>query len=173
MKILIIITQGDVGGAQMYVLNLARYIKANNIEVHIGLGEEGKFLKSELDKSQIEYTYFKSLKRTHNPLKNLYFISELKKFLNKNNFDAVHFNSSNALFGAIGAKLAKNKPRTIFTIHGLSLLDPRYETSKIVKTVYKLLFKFLLLFVDEKIFVCKENLEFDKKIKLVKDSNLI
>ena len=173
MKILIIITKGDVGGAQMYVLNLARYIKANNVDVHIGLGEEGKFLKSELDKSQIKYTYFQSLKRTHNPLKNLYFISEIKKFLNKNNFDAVHFNSSNALFGAIGAKLTKNKPKTIFTLHGLSLLDPNYETSKIVKTVYELLFKFLLCFIDEKIFVCKDNLEFAKKIKLVKNGNLI
>jgi len=172
MKILICITHGNVGGATNSVFWLAKGLKENGIEVKVGFGE-GKYLKEKLEKEKIEFVNFKWLKRTHNPLYNLFFIFEIKKFLDKEKFDICHFNSTNALFGAISAKISKSKPKTIFTIHGLSILDPNYKKNFWLKPIYWLIFKFLLSFVDVPVFVSNENLEDARKLKLVKNGVVI
>ncbi|MGC8776278.1 MAG: glycosyltransferase, partial [Minisyncoccia bacterium] len=115
----------------------------------------------------IPYINFKWLKRTSNPFANLFFIFELKKFLDKEKFDIVHFNSTNALFGVIGTKISKFQPKTVFTFHGLSVLDPNYKKYNPIKIIYWLIFKFLLYFVDLPIFVSYHNLEITKKIHLI------
>ncbi|MEM2772652.1 MAG: glycosyltransferase, partial [Candidatus Pacearchaeota archaeon] len=158
-------TQGVVGGATNSVYFLAKGLKEKNIDVKVGFGE-GEYLREKLEKENISYINFKWLKRTHNPLVNLFFIFEIKKFLDKEKFDVVHFNSTNALFGSIGAKFSKSKPKTIFTFHGLSILDPYYQKNKILKIIYWFVFKFLLLFIDIPVFVSNHNLEITKRMKL-------
>jgi len=172
MKALICITHGNIGGATNFVFWLAKELKERGIEVKIGFGE-GEYLKEKLEKEKIEFVNFKWLKRTHNPLYNLFFIFEIKKFLDKEKFDVCHFNSTNALFGAVGAKISKSKPKTIFTIHGLSILDPNYKKNFWLKPIYWLIFKFLLSFVDVPVFVSNKNLEYAKKLKLVKNGVVI
>jgi glycosyltransferase involved in cell wall biosynthesis len=172
MKILLVITKAEVGGAQMSVLNLARELKARGHEITVGFGD-GDFLPAELDKEQIAYVRFRNLKRTHNPLTNLFFIAEIKKFLVGRNFSTAHFNSSNALFGAIGVKLADRKIKTIFTFRGMSVLDEHYKKNGFLKIIYYWLFKFLLLFVDQPVFVCRENLEKFGQGRLTKKGILI
>jgi glycosyltransferase involved in cell wall biosynthesis len=171
MKVLICITHGNIGGATNFVFWLAKGLK-KSVEVKVGFGE-GEYLKEKLEKEKIEFLNFKWLKRTHNPLSNLFFIFEIKKFLDKEKFDICHFNSTNALFGAIGAKISKSKPKTVFTIHGLSILDPNYEKNFWLKPIYWLIFKFLLSFVDVPVFVSNKNLENMKKLKLVKNGVVI
>ncbi len=158
MKILLVITKAVVGGAQTSVLNLAREMKRRGHEVTVGFGD-GDWLPLELDKAKIAYYRFRNLKRTHNPLANLFFIGEIAGYLRRKDFSAVHFNSSNALPGAIGAKLAGRKIRTIFTFRGMSMLDEHYRTNPIKKFAYRLFFKFCLLFVDAPVFVSRENWE--------------
>jgi glycosyltransferase involved in cell wall biosynthesis len=165
MKVLIVITQGVVGGATNSVYFLAKGLKEKNIDVKVGFGE-GEYLKEKLEKENIPYINFKWLKRTHNPLVNLFFIFEIKRIFDKEKFDVVHFNSTNALFGAVGVKISRSKPKTIFTFRGLSILDPYYQKNKILKIIYWFVFKFLLLFVDIPVFVSKHNLEIAEKIKL-------
>jgi len=172
MKILICITHGNIGGATNSVFWLAKGFKERGVEVKVGFGE-GEYLKEKLEKEKIDFVKFKWLKRTHNPLSNLFFIFEIKKFLDKEKFDVCHFNSTNALFGIIGAKLSKSKPKTIFTFRGLSVLDPNYKKSWHLKIIYWLVFKFLLFFVDIPVFVSKNNLETAKKMKLVKNGIVI
>jgi glycosyltransferase involved in cell wall biosynthesis len=172
MKVLIIITHGNVGGATNFVFWLAKGLKEKEVKVNVGFGE-GEYLKEKLKKEKIEFVNFKWLKRTHNPLSNLFFIFEIKKFLDKEKFDICHFNSTNALLGAIGAKISKSKPKTVFTIHGLSILDPNYKKNLWLKPIYWLIFKFLFHFIDIPVFVAKKNLEVAKKIKLVKDGVII
>jgi glycosyltransferase involved in cell wall biosynthesis len=172
MKTLIVITHGNVGGATNFVFWLAKGLKEKGGEVKVGFGE-GEYLKEKLEKEKIDFVNFKWLKRTHNPLSNLFFIFEIKKFLDKEKFDVCHFNSTNALFGAIGAKISKSKPKTVFTIHGLSILDPSYKKNLWLKPIYWLIFKFLLSFVDVPVFVSNKNLEDAKKLKLVKDGVVI
>jgi glycosyltransferase involved in cell wall biosynthesis len=172
MKILICITHGNVGGATNFVFWLAKGLKEKGVEVKVGFGE-GEYLKERLEKEKIEFVNFKWLKRTHNPLLNLFFIFEIKKFLDKEKFDVCHFNSTNALFGAIGAKISNSKPKTVFTIHGLSILDPNYKKNLWLKPIYWLIFKFLLSFVDIPVFVSSKNLEDAKKLKLAKNGIVI
>jgi glycosyltransferase involved in cell wall biosynthesis len=172
MKVLIVITHGNIGGATNFVFYLVKGLKEKGAEIKVGFSE-GEYLKEKLKKEKIEFVNFKWLKRTHNPLSNLFFIFEIKKFLDKEKFDICHFNSTNALFGAIGAKISKSKPKTIFTIHGLSILDPNYKKNFWLKPIYWLIFKFLLSFVDVPVFVSKKNLEDAKKLKLVKDGVVI
>lgn len=171
-KVLIIVTKGGVGGAQMSVLNLAKKLKDLDEEVWVGFGD-GDFLKNELAKLGIPFHQFKNLKRTHDPLANLFFVYEMQTFLDKNNFQVVHFNSSNSLFGAIGAKLAKRKTKTVFTLRGLSLLDKNYQTNPILKYFYFWLFKFLLSFIDVKVFVSRHNYEYAEATNLIKNGEVI
>lgn len=171
MKILITITKGDIGGAQIVVLNMAKALKERGHIVVVGMGE-GEFLKNKLEEIKIPIHIFKSLKRTNNPLKNLKFIFEMKKYIDKEKFDVVHFNSSNALLGAIGAKISKNKPKTVFTFHGLSILDNNYSNT-ISKAIYWIIFKFLLIFVDKNIFVSYDNLENAQKIRLIEYGDVV
>jgi glycosyltransferase involved in cell wall biosynthesis len=170
MKILIVITHGKIGGATNFVFWLAKGLKEKGVDVKVGFGE-GEYLKEKLEKEKIDYVNFKWLKRTHNPLANLFFIFEIKNFLKKEKFDVVHFNSTNTLFGTIGAKLTKTK--TVFTFHGLSILDPYYKKHLLLKPIYWFVFKFLLLFVDVPVFVSKDNLEYAQKIKLTKKGVVI
>jgi glycosyltransferase involved in cell wall biosynthesis len=89
-------------------------------------------------------------------------------FLNSYEFDIVHINSSNALFASLGAKKSKNKPKTVFTFRGMSMLDPNYRDSSFKKFIYKKVFKFLLQYVDAPVFVSQHNLELAEKEGLVK-----
>ncbi len=171
-KVLIVVTKAEMGGAQTFALNLARGLKQNNTNLIVGFGE-GEFLKAELEKSKIPCMIFQTLKRTKNPLLNLKFIFEIKKFIENEKIDVVHFNSSNSLFGAVGAKLAKSKPRTIFTFHGLSVLDPNYQTNLVFKLCYRLIFKFLLKFIDQAVFVSQTNLEYAQKNQIAKNGVVI
>jgi len=172
MKVLIVITHGNIGGATNSVFYLAKGLKDKGVNVKVGFGE-GEYLKEKLEKEKIEFVNFKWLKRTHNPFSNLFFIFEIKKFLDKEKFDICHFNSTNALFGAIGAKISKSKPKTVFTFRGLSILDPNYKKYLWLKPIYWLIFKFLLFFIDIPVFVSQRNLEDAKKIKLIKKGIVI
>jgi glycosyltransferase involved in cell wall biosynthesis len=167
MKILLVITKAVVGGAQTSVLNLAREMKQRGHEVTVGAGD-GNWLLEELAKENIAFVRFKNLRRTHNPLAGLFFIFEIKKFLQENfppyeggseggRFTAVHFNSSNALFGALGAKLADKKIKTVFTFRGMSMLDEHYQINTFLRLIYLCFFKFFLFFVDVPVFICQEN----------------
>lgn len=172
MKILIIITKGEVGGAQMSVLNLARNLKQRGNEVFVGFGE-GNFLKNELKKEDIDFKQFKNLKRTHNIFSNIFFVNEVRRFLNKNKFDVVHINSSNALFASLGAKLASIKPKVIFTFRGMSMLDDNYKLGLVENTIYSYFFKFFLKFVDIPVFVSRENLEKARNSNLTQKGVLV
>lgn len=172
MKILLVITKGEIGGAQMVALNLATGLKAQGADVMVGVGQES-FLTAELSKKYIPVVIFKNLKRTFNPIRSIASFFEFKKFLDKNTFDAIQLNSSNSLFAAMAGKLAKNKPKILFTFHGLSYLDPGSDKNWLVKKMFTLAFQTLLRFVDEKIFVCQANLDEAKKIGLVKNGTVI
>jgi glycosyltransferase involved in cell wall biosynthesis len=172
MKILLVITKGEIGGAQVAVLNIAKQLRLKGMDVGIGSGE-GAYLAQEAAKSDIPIIRFKWLKRTHNPLINIFYINELRKFLNHNRYDAVHFHSSNALIGGLGARWSKNSPKTVFTFHGLSMLDENYEAGKAVKYFYYLYFKFFLSYIDKKIFVCQRDYDAARKQKLVSAGTVI
>jgi glycosyltransferase involved in cell wall biosynthesis len=158
MKILLVITKAEIGGAQTFILSLARDLKKNGCEVAVAFGE-GDYLPDELKKEDIPFFRLHNLKRSKNIFSTFLFIKELKELINKESFDIVHLNSTNTLSGVFAAKLSRVKPKTIFTVHGLSVFDPEYKASKLLKTIFKTYFKFFLRFVNKIVFVSEYNLK--------------
>jgi glycosyltransferase involved in cell wall biosynthesis len=172
MKILLVITKADIGGAQAFVLNLAKGLKEVGKDVSVAFGE-GDYLPQELEKEGIRYYTLNNLKRSKNPLKLIYYIKELRDLVKKEGFDVIHLNSTNALPGAMATSLISKRIKTVFTVHGLSVLDKNYEASKVTKFIFRLYFKFLLIFIDETVFVSKYNKEEAEKMKIVKEGHVI
>ena len=166
MKILIVITKAEIGGAQVFALNLAKGLKKLGEEVVVA-GGPGEFLPEALKQENIHFHRFEYLKRSLNPLNSLKFLKELKDYTKEGNFDLVHLNSTNALLGAWSLdnlkKKNNNKPKVVFTVHGLSLLDERYKGNRIIKYLYKLFFKLAFKKLDKIFFVSKNNLEFAER----------
>lgn len=172
MKILLVITKSEIGGAQVFILNLAKSLKklGNNVEVVAG---DGNYLFEELEKKEIKYHYLNSLKRNFNITKSLYFIYDLYRLLMKNKYDIVHLNSSNTLIGAISARLLSKRPKIVFTFHGLSILDKNYRVNSLIKYLTKLYYKMLLKLVDGSVFVSQYNYDEMKEVGVVKKSKVI
>lgn len=174
MKILFLITKAEVGGAQVFVANLIKGLKdkSNDIIPTIACGD-GDFLFDFSRKEKIDFYKLDDLKRTFNFKTNIRFFLNFYKFIKKNKFDVVHLNSTNTLLGAISVKLANKKIKTIFTVHGLSILDKNYKINFIKRFIFKSFFKFCFLFIDEVVFVSENNLKLAKSIGLIKNANLI
>ena len=67
-KILIAITKGEIGGAQVFVRNLAFGLKKDGFDVTVALGREhGDFLESELPRADIKLHTFYNLSRSFSP----------------------------------------------------------------------------------------------------------
>jgi glycosyltransferase involved in cell wall biosynthesis len=172
-KILIAITKGEIGGAQVFVRNLAFGLKKNGFDVTVALGSEhGDFLESELPRADIKLHFFNNLSRSFSPLRNFFLILEVRRYLKENPFDIVQLNSSNALFVALAAKLIKKSPKTIFTHHGLSFFDPR-STNLLGGFLIKISFKFLSLFVDKNVFVSERNFQDAINMNLIKKERAV
>ena len=172
MKVLMVITHGNIGGATNVVIDLAQGLKSRGVDVAVGFSE-GEYLSKKLIESGIPRFKFKNIKRSSNPLSALAFIFEIKNLAKKERFDVVQFNSSNSLPGVLGVKLADKKIKTIFTVHGLSVLDKNYQSFFLLKYAYRLFFRFFLSFVDVPVFVSTSNLEEAKKMKLVEGGEVI
>ncbi len=157
MKILLVITKAEIGGAQAFVLNLARGLAKSGLQVAVAAGEGG-FLSEELIKAKIDFFRLKSLKRSHNPFFVFRFIKELTKLIDKEEFDVLHLNSTNTLPGVLAARLAKRQPRTVFTVHGLSVLDPKYDAPRFLRSSFRAYFRFFFRYTDKIVFVSRYNL---------------
>ncbi len=166
MKILIVITKSELGGAQVFALNLARGLKANGEDVTVA-GGPGEYLPAELEKSGIPFHLLKKLERSRNPLKALGFMAELKAYAAAEKFEIVHLNSTNALLGVWGLDSLKPKPRVVFTVHGLSLLDSGHAAMKTMKAAYRWFFKAAFRNLDALVFVSRLNQEFALKTGLL------
>ncbi|TSD02420.1 MAG: glycosyltransferase, group 1 family, partial [Parcubacteria group bacterium Athens0714_24] len=167
MKILFLVTSADIGGAQRNVLFNAKKLKKEGKEVLVGAGKAG-WLSKEIEKVGVPFFLFKNFKRSLNPIWSLFFIFELRKFVKRNNITVINFNGSNSLLSVFGLWGFKSKPKTIFTVHGLSYLSPGFKKSKIVKILVWLSMKITIPFMDEIIFVCNYDLETAQKLHLIK-----
>ena len=172
MKILIVITKSEIGGAQVFVLNLARSLQKLGYEVVIGAGE-GNYLFEELRKNNVPSLFLHSLKRNFSLFNSIYFLYEFYLLLKNKKYDIVHMNSSNALLGAIVAYFIPKRPKLVFTMHGLSLLDKNHKGNYFIKLMTRIYFKVLLGIIDEIVFVSKHNYEQCLEMNIVKSAEVI
>ena len=142
-KILYIVTQSKWGGAQKYVLDMAKYFSQEN-EVHIAYGEVKNahpYFLSACQKLNIKTIAIPYLVRNIDLAKDYLAIIEIAKLLGKENYDLIHLNSSKVgLLASLSAKyyalnLLNTKIRIVYTAHGFVFNEP---LSKIRKKIYKL-----------------------------------
>jgi len=172
-KVLMLITKGEIGGAQVFVRDLAIEFKKNDIDITVGIGpDDNNFLKQELKEEKIPSVTFYNLSRTLSPFRNFFFVLEIWKYLKDNKFNVLHLNSSNTLFATVATLFLREKPYIVFTHHGLSYLDPNSKKS-FQKIIFKLIFRALLPIVDKNIFVTESNYKTALLSGLVKDGVVI
>lgn len=176
MKVLYLITKSEIGGAQIFVANLSRKISDSAHQVVIVFGSSG-YLSDFAQNNNIDFRIVKGLEKSSNPFNLIKFLFNFYRLVKELKPDVVHLNSSNALLGVLAVKLANRKIKTVFTVHGLSVLDPNYHKkglkSLIFRFLAKLFFKFNFLFVDEIVFVSQNNIDFALKNKIVKSAKLV
>ncbi len=140
-KILFIITQGELGGAQRYVFDLATTLAGTNphqsplklrgeekgsYEVLVAVGNESPALKNSLTANGMIVQELRYLKRNIHPVYDILAVWELNKLIQQFQPDIIHLNSSKAgVIGSLAAKLAR-KRNVIFTAHGFAFLEPNH-----------------------------------------------
>lgn len=158
MSILYIITQADGGGAQKYVLALAKHFNG-----WIACGGEKTALFLEAAKLNIPTFKLKHLKRDISPWHDLWAIFEIKNLIKKLKPDIVHLNSTKAGFlGSIAGRLAGAK--VVFTAHGFRFLEPLFPASQ---WFYRGIEKFAGYFRDYIIAVSKADKNSALQYKLI------
>ena len=124
MKILYIITQADGGGAQKYVLSLAKHFRGS-----IAAGNEAKKLFDDARNLQLKTYNLKHLKRDINPWHDFWAMWEIRNLIKNMRPDIVHLNSTKAgilgSFACIGLKT-----KVLFTAHGFRFLEPLSHPAK-------------------------------------------
>lgn len=172
MKILLVVTKSEIGGAQVFALNLARGLKARGLDISVA-GGPGDYLPSELAAAAIPFHRLARLERSYNPFKSLGFIKELRDYVRTNQFDIVHLNSSHTLVGVWGLVKLKPRPRLVFTVHGLSVLAPSHHALTWLKAIYRFFFKKAFTQIDSLVFISQADLTEAKRQKLMDQGILI
>ena len=150
MTLLILLTRADTGGAQTHVLDLATGAHKHGLDVVVVAGHPG-WLAERLCEQGIRFIPLRFLKRSWNPLRALVALVEIWTVVCRVKPDVIHSHSLAAMLGLTRA----NRHRTVFTIHGLSVLDRGWVGSAMLKPIYVWLFDHLARSVGRIIFVCR------------------
>lgn len=158
-KVLYIITKSVWGGAQRYVYDLAINLPRDKFEPIVAAGGSGP-LFNKLKEANIRTIVIPGLERDINIVKELKSFWHLVKILFAEKPEIVHLNSSKT--GCIGAIavfiykiiLWRNKPITVFTVHGWSFLEPRPRWQN--KIIY-LISRISSVFQDKIILICTKD----------------
>jgi glycosyltransferase involved in cell wall biosynthesis len=128
MKILIVITGADIGGAQRHVMQQVTWFTANGNVVEVVTGEEGP-LVDWLIARNIAVTII-PIKRTIQAVADWRAFLTLSKHIKQNSYDIVHCHSSKAgIIGRLAAFVNRTK-KIVFTAHGFVFTDPTLSKKK-------------------------------------------
>lgn len=166
-KILYLITQSELGGAQRYVFDLANNLKSE-FDITVAFGEPGENgeLARMLKENNIEYFVLPHLKRRISPINDFIALKEIIDLFKKLQPDIIHLNSSKiSILGSLAAyynsKLKIKNSKIIYTVHGWVFNEPQPVW---LKQFYFWSEKITAHFKDKLICVS----EFDRQIALEK-----
>ncbi len=129
INLLYVITKLELGGAQKQLLSLIRHLDKNRFRLFLFTTEDGLLLPEALSINGLTIKKSICLERPINPLKDLFALIEIYRFIKKNNIEIVHTHSSKAgILGRLAARVAKVRI-ILHTVHGWSFNDyqPRAE----------------------------------------------
>lgn len=135
-KILFVITQSELGGAQHFLVELINGLPPEHFECSVVVGNDGDgALKSALP-SKTKYIVATTLRRNPNMFSDFASLFELRKIYRTQNPDIIFLNSSKAGFnGSWAASALPNRlPNTtvIYRIGGWSFNDPQPRWKRIL-----------------------------------------
>lgn len=123
-KILYIITQSELGGAQKYIYDLAINLRQEH-EISVAFGEQGDKgeLAQKLKEKNIKYHSISNLRRSISPWSDFLATLEIRGLIKKIKPDIIHLNSSKiSILGSLASIGAKSK--LIYTAHGWVFNEP-------------------------------------------------
>ena len=134
-KVLYVITQAEMGGAQRYLYDLATSSDAQNYDISVAIGQgQDQSLINELKGKNIITYQIKHLVRQVSPLNDILAIFELRKIYKRIKPDVIHLNSSKA--GVLGSlanhTIAKISYNIVYTAHGWVFNEPMNKIKKIL-----------------------------------------
>ena len=130
-KVLYLITKATWGGAQRYVLDLAKAMRDAGHDVAVAYGAPGRLVE-ELEAAGIRAIALSDVGRDISLARDLRAFKNLLALLNAERPDVLHVNSSKAGgLGALAGRLAR-VPRVIFTAHGWAWNEGRPFWQKLI-----------------------------------------
>ncbi|MBO5832086.1 MAG: glycosyltransferase [Alistipes sp.] len=113
MKIMLVITRSELGGAQSVVVQLANYLSACHDVVLVAGEGDGKMW--DMVSERVTREHCPHLQRSISLKSDILAIRELHKIYKRHKPDVVHLHSSKA--GTLG-RLGFPRKRTVYTVHG-------------------------------------------------------
>jgi len=158
VRILELITLGEIGGAQTVLVDLLKGFSERNysteIDVVCGAGNYLPHALSSWFKGNV--IQMPCLTRNINPYQDIKTLLKLKKLFEKRRYDIVHCHSSKASWlGRLAASWA-GAPRISMTVHGLSF---RPGQALLLRKLYKMIEKITLPLASDYIFVSPADME--------------
>jgi len=155
-KILYLITQSELGGAQRYVFDLANNLR-NDYIIEVAFGEQRNngILAKKLNDNKIPHYTIPHLKRAISPINDLLALIKIIKLIRDTRPDIIHLKSSKiSILGSLAGIFSRAK--IIYTVHGWVFNEPLPIWKKLF---YRYAEKFTALFKD--IIICVS--EFDRQ----------
>jgi len=125
-RILFIVTQSELGGAQQFILQFISQVEKDTYAIDVAVGADGNgSLTRALTDLGIPVFTLPALKRNLNPIFDIQAIFQIKKLIRKLKPDTLFLNSSKAGFiGAWAAQSCQPRPKVIYRIGGWTFNDP-------------------------------------------------
>ena len=169
-KILFVSTKSVWGGAQKYVYDLAVNLPKETFEATVAAGGRG-LLKKKVEEAGIPYIEIENFERDVKIVKEILAFFELVRLFKKMKPDIIHLNGSKAgTIGALAARLQWQKPKIVFSTHGLPYFEkrPRWQNFLIYLTL-----KFACLLQNTVVAISQFDYEHALKHNLVASSKLV
>ncbi len=132
-KILFVVTQSELGGAQRYILEVASRLNEGKYQVKVAAGQQGGgHLFEKLNKIGVKNLALRHMERVPSLSQIFRGIGELTALFREENPDIVFFCSTTAgLVGSAAVFFSQNRNfKVIYRIGGWSFLDPRPAIQK-------------------------------------------
>lgn len=162
LRILLTIDEASLGGGQMHVLLLAKYLKSANFDVEIATEASGWLVDEALNLDLVVHQIVISNKLTWQSFQSVC------QLLKERQFDVLHTHGGTAGFwGRVVAAGLKRRPAIVHTYHGLHYLNVWEDAGqavrqKIKRVVFRQIDRFLLNYTDRIVCVCRS--DYDKAI---------
>ncbi len=160
IRLLLIIDDASIGGGQMHVLLLAKYLQGDKFAVEIATELDG-WLVEEAHKLDIVVHQIS----ISNNLKWKYF-QNIRQILRSQEFDIIHTHGGTAGFwGRLGSISLKQHPVVVHTYHGLHYLNISANNKikaikqQVKSEIFKLIDRVILSYTDRIICVCRSDYE--------------